>query len=455
MSVHDFYHVPPETTRHDTSGRHPRNHVRYSPLLRPITWIDHVSRNLGGKPLPRIGTSLLDEFDKPGPLHSRWGTDDELAVLRNNVRLFSEKIDGNDGISPIGRFLIKTIMVGHLRNRAQTIQFYEAHRAFIEAHGKYDNPVIVTGFPRTGTTLLQRLMSEDPNTRAPYTYEFEKTTPPLMAGADPGKDPRIEKSAATMATLRKLAPGFIEKFGESHLWSAVEKEESLIYAQLHCGLNILNGVAAGRECLRSIFQPAVADALMKYERNFFTMLDAFAPAKTHWTNKSPVYAPYFGKIFDHFPNARVIVTHRHPGKNMASCCRLFESWLLPFDVDGSFDKVRMSDIMTDVLRLLYHVPLEYRRANPERESQIEDCLYHELFADPIGTVKRIYQKFDMEYTQVFEDRMKVYLDNNKQGKYGRHRYSNEEYGIDLDKLYEDNRRYFEQYGYGRNPLPQD
>jgi hypothetical protein len=399
--------------------------------------------------------SLLDEFDKPGPLHSRWGTGEELAILRSNVRLFSEKIDANDGISPIGRFLIKRGMIEHLRNRAQTIKFYEANRSFIEDHGKYDNPVIVTGFPRTGTTLLQRLMSEDPNTRSPYAYELEKAIPPLLAGADPGKDPRIKTSAAPMATLRKIAPGFIEKFSESHVWSPLEKEESLIYAQFHCGLNMLNVVAAGRECLRGLFQPEVADALLKYERNFFTMLDAYAPAKTHWTNKAPVYAPYFGKIFEHFPNARVIVTHRHPGKNMASCCRLFESWLVPFDVDGSFDKVRMADIMADVFSLFFNVPLEYRLAHSERESQIEDCPYQELFGDPIGTVKRIYQKFDMEYTKVFEDRMNIYLANNKQGKYGRHRYSNEEYGIDLDKLHERNRRYFEHYGYGRNPLPQD
>jgi hypothetical protein len=168
--------------------------------------------------------SLLDEFDKPGPLHSRWGTGEELAILRSNVRSFSEKLYANDGISPIGRFLIKRGMIEHLRNRAQTIKFYEANRSFIEGHGKYDNPVIVTGFPRTGTTLLQRLMSEDPNTRSPYAYELEKTIPPLLAGADPGKDPRIKTSAAPMATLRKIAPGFIETEMTAELSEEVRKQ---------------------------------------------------------------------------------------------------------------------------------------------------------------------------------------------------------------------------------------
>lgn len=458
MGTFDSYHVHPATSIHDAAGRHSRysrNFVRFSPMLRPLAWVDTISQMLRGKPAPLLGEDLVKEFDAVGPLHPRWGTEAELEVLRRSLRLFSQKIDTNPGISPIGRFLIATIMRGHLRNRAEAIAFYEKNRTFIETHGKYDAPIFVTGFPRTGTTLLQRLLSEDPNTRSPYTYEMEKSVPPLVTGADPLTNPRIQKSAATMATLQKLAPGFIEKFGESHVWSPVEREESLMYMSFHCGVNVLNGVAAGREFMKQAFQPEVADAILKYERNYFTMLDAYAPAKTHWTNKAPLYAAYLGKLFEQFPRARVVITHRHPGKNMASCCRLFESWLVPFDIDGSFDKIRMGDIMTDTLSVLYNVPLEVRAAHPEREAQIVDCLYHDLFRDPIGTVKRIYDKFNLEYTQTFDDRMNVYLENNKQGKYGRHRYSNDEYGIDRHELYERNKRYFETYGYGPDPEGHD
>jgi Sulfotransferase family len=455
MSTFDLYHVDPATTLQDSSGRYSRNFVRFSPMLQPIAWADRISKALRKKPAPLLGHDLLEEFNAVGPLGEHWGTDDELNVLRKSLRLFSEKIDANPRISPIGRFLLATIMKGHLRNRFDTIAFYEKNRSFIEAHGKYEAPIIVTGFPRTGTTLLQRLLSEDPNTRSPYTYEMEKSVPPRVPGVDPLTDPRIEKSAATMATLRKLAPGFIEKFGESHVWSAVEREEAFMYMLFHCGVNVLNGIAAGREFMNQALKPEIADAALKYERNYFRMLDAYAPAKSHWTNKAPVYAAYFGKIIEHFPNARIIVTHRHPGKNMASCCRLFESWLVPFDVDGSFDKVRMGDILNETLSVLYQAPLEYRLAHPEHEGQIIDCLYHELFRDPIGMVKRIYQKFDLEYTQTFDERMKSYLENNKQGKYGRHRYSNAEYGLDRDALYERHKKYYDRYGYGASPEGHD
>lgn len=419
--------------------------------LRSLLWRDSLSRALTERPTCRIDGTLLEAFDAVEAPAERWGTTEEIGVLRANLKLFSDGVDQNPYVSPIGRMLITAIAKGHLDNRAATVAYYEANREFIEANGRYTAPVLVTGFPRTGTTLLQRLLSEDANTRSPYTYEMESGTPPRKAGLDPLKDPRIEKSAASMAVLSKSAPGFMEKIAESHCWSATEREESLIYMLAHNGISVMNSMHAGRTYFRSAYQPDVADAVMKYERNFFTMLDAYAPAKSHWTNKAPSYAPYFGKIFEHFPNARVVVTHRHPSKNFASLCRLLESWLLPFDRDGSFDKHRLGRMVQKECAAHLSAPLTFRQRNPRYESQIVDCNYQDLFRDPIGMVKNIYAKFNLEYTEEFEDRMKLYLAQNKQGKYGRHKYTNEEYGIDPESLNEENRDYFNHYGFEAEP----
>ncbi|MBL8633249.1 MAG: sulfotransferase [Myxococcales bacterium] len=454
LGVFNHYHVDPASTN-ASDPRHPRNFVRYAALLAPITWLDRASWRLRKRSAWQLGKRLVAAFDDVGLLHPRWGSEAELAVLRNNIQLFGNSIDQNPYISAIGRFLLGKVMLGHLANRAAFIRFYEENRDFIAEHGRYVAPVLVTGFPRTGTTLLQRLLSEDPNTRSPYTYELEKTTPPLRAHADPLRDARIEKSAATLATLQRLAPGFVEKFSESHVWSATEREESLTYIQLHNGLNVMNAAQAGRSYLHSMMKPEVADALFAYERNFFSMLDAFAPARSHWTNKAPTYAPYFGKIFEHYPDARVVITHRHPGKNIASVCRLLESWMLPFDEEGSFDKIRLGDILLDGLQVIFDAPMAYRIANPQRESQIVDCLYSDLFSDPIGMVRQIYAKFNIPYTAAFEQRMRVYLANNQQGKYGRHKYSNDEYGFDPDRLAERLRGYYSKFGYGTKPQAHD
>ena len=230
-----------------------------------------------------------------------------------------------------------------------------------------------------------------------------------------------------------------------------EKEESLLCMQSHNGMIFTTGMSAGHVHMHAMHRPEVADALLKYERNFFTMLDAYCPAETHWTLKAPSYAPYFGKLFAHYPDARVVVTHRHPSKNFASACRTVESTVLPFDREGSLDKLRLARMVEEEYRIFWSRPLEFRQANPQYESQIMDCMYQDLFRDPIGMVKRIYEKFDIEYTREFESRMRTYLANNQQGKHGRHKYSNEEYGVDPHALYLRNKAYFDHYGFKAEP----
>ncbi|MGW8321882.1 MAG: hypothetical protein ACWGSD_10060, partial [Thermodesulfobacteriota bacterium] len=78
-----------------------------------------------------------------------------------------------------------------------------------------------------GTTLLHRLLSEDPAFRSPFAYEMEKAVPPLRKGEDPLADPRIRKNRATMGAISIFAPGFLEKLAESHYWSATEKERQV------------------------------------------------------------------------------------------------------------------------------------------------------------------------------------------------------------------------------------
>ena len=73
--------------------------------------------------------------------------------------------------------------------------------------------------------------------------------------------------------------------------------------------------------------------------------------------------------------------------------------------------------MISSLHKLYHdVPHNYRKSHPESKECIFDCMYDEFFSDPIAMVKKIYKKFDLEYSNEFEERMIFYLKNNQQGK---------------------------------------
>jgi hypothetical protein len=216
----------------------------------------------------------------------------------------------------------------------------------------------------------------------------------------------------------------------------------------HNGIFALNIATAGRAYVDHFFRIGDKRPVFRYEHLFLTMLDAYRPAKSHWTLKCPDYAHYFPTILEEYPDARIVVTHRNPLVVLPSYCRLAESWCIAFDEDGSFDKYRFGQFQNILIEKCLMVPLNYRKEHPEKEKQIFDCMYEELFSNPIAIVKRIYHKFGLEYTEAFEERMRIYLENNKQGKYGRHKYSLEEYGFKKESIYQEYKDYMEHYGFG-------
>ena len=430
------------------SGRFPTNHVKFAPVLKPIQWMDNIFRFFGTKAFKKTD-DVLKAFDSASPFDKNLGTSDDLKQLRNLVQSYSEGIDNNPFLSSIGRYIIHGITIKFLQTRKDVLEYYHRNKEFIENNGKLAAPVVITGMPRSGTTLLHRLMSEDPNTRSPYTFEMDFPLPPMTSEMeDPLNDPRIKNYNVGVKVLSRLMPGFFEKLAESHLLAATEKEESLMYMSLHNGVNVMNSSNAGKIFIDELVNNEGTRPILRYERMFFTMLDAFRPAKSHWTLKAPIYASLLPQVFETYPDLKIVLTHRNPMTTLPSVCRLLESWCIAFDEDGSFDKFSFAPFVKPFIDLCIDVPFAFRKEHPEKEEQIFDCRYETLFSDPISVVKEIYAKFDLRYTKEFEKRMRVYLENNKQGKHGRHRYSLEEYGLDKKVLYKEYRQYMEHYGYG-------
>jgi len=220
-----------------------------------------------------------------------------------------------------------------------------------------------------------------------------------------------------------------------------------MYMLAHNGIFAMNSVTAGKTYIDDFCKLQGKHPVFRYERIFFTMLDAYHPAKSHWTLKAPNYAHYFPTIFEEYPDARIVLTHRNPVVTLPSFCRLTESFLLPFDKKNSFDKYRFGQFQQTHFEKCFMVPFTYRKKNLEKEEHIFDCVYEELFSDPIAVVKKIYRKFDLDYTHEFEEKMKIYLKSNKQGKYGRHKYTLEEYGFRKETIYKRYKDYIDHYGF--------
>ena len=443
----EYFQQTPSKNRQSAPDCIAYNYVRFPWFVKALLILEKVIKAFGFTPF-LLKNSMLHAFDATGPLDNRWGGKKELAQARAVVGAFSKGLDNNPNISIVGRLMYRRTSRSILKSRQKVIQHYESNRQFIEATGRLDKPIIITGGYRTGTTLLQRLMSEDPQSRSPFMFELESPTPPLLTGNDPLSDPRIARSNSFLNAANLFTPGFLPAMAESHLMSATEKEESFIASLLHHGLDVTQAANAGMAFIKLLNDPSFAPAIFRYERLFYTMLDAYCPAPSHWILKAPSYAPYFGGIFDEYTDARVVLMHRTPLEALPSACRLFETVCLPGNVDGSFNKHRFGEFIENAWSGCLSAPLEFRRNHPERESQIFDCRYDDLVSDPIAMVKKIYAYFGIDCCTGFEQRMREYMDKNGQGKHGRHKYSLEEYGYTANCLYNRNKFYMDNHEFG-------
>ena len=77
------------------------------------------------------------------------------------------------------------------------------------ADGTVERPIVIVGQPRTGTTILFDLLAQDPDLRAPLTWEVDMPVPPPETDTY-DTDPRIAEVQATLDMVESLMPGFTQ-----------------------------------------------------------------------------------------------------------------------------------------------------------------------------------------------------------------------------------------------------
>jgi hypothetical protein len=119
----------------------------------------------------------------------------------------------------------------------------------------------------------------------------------------------------------------------------------------------------------------------------------------HWVLKSPDHMFNLPTLFKTYPDTRVIHLHRAPRESVASACNLFAGMISLFL--RAFEKKQLGPYLKDFLAE------SATKVVADRESlsnaHICDVAYTDLVANPIETVERIYQHFNMAMTPEFYD----------------------------------------------------
>ncbi|HET6307098.1 MAG TPA: sulfotransferase, partial [Rhodopila sp.] len=327
-----------------------------------------------------------------------------------------ESISTESALSIVGRSATKWDVVRFLSNLL-LIQDAVTRRPEI-TEAPIQQPIFITGLPRSGTTFLHRLMLTDAANRAPAVWETIYPSP--VAGT---RERRLARVARQLKAFEWMAPSF----RKLHPMEATSPQEcSEIVAHVFRSLRF--DTTYHIPSYRNWMDADVVRHLPAYRfhKRFLQFLQHQEGSPRRWVLKCPEHLFALQAIKAVYPDARLVFVHRDPVKVLLSQSQLTEVLRRPFT--RRLDKQALG-------------PNESRRwlDGAQRMMAVGDdagfpdpvCHVHhmDLISDPVHTVETVYRHFGLAFTARTEAAIEAYVAAKPKGGYGEHSYHFENHGL--------------------------
>ena len=293
-------------------------------------------------------------------------------------------------------------------------------------------PIVITGLPRTGSTLLHRLLSRDPRIRAPRTWEMLLPIPPPTASGYETDD-RAVLMDKMLAYANDASPDLRAK----HELVASEPEECI--AILGNDLRSAQWTNTFGEPYATWLHEQDLTESYAFHRRQLQVLQSEHPGR--WVLKAPFHLVGLRWLLSTYPDVTVVHTRRNLTDVVPSFASLIQA--LGANWRDDWDDASVGDWVLDDLERYWATGGPVLEAMPH--DQILDVDYAELVTDPLAIAAQIYEHADIELTSTAERSMRGYLDQRPTHHFGAHRYSLDQYGITKGQLVERFSTYPDEY----------
>ncbi len=315
------------------------------------------------------------------------------------VSILTQSLEEEADLHPLGRFLMWMHLRDLLETRLRLEATWRAQSSEMEST-PIARPVFITGMPRSGSTFLHELLTEDPENRAPRVWEVMFPIPTGASKGD-GRDPRIRRAAACLWWFRRLAPQADEVFP---MRACTPHECVAIHSYTLISEEFLSTcrIPTYEKFLRSTDLKRV----YAWEKRFLQHLQWKSPGQ-RWILKSPDHVYGLEALFQAFPDAMIIQTHRNPLEVLESSSRLTEVLRNLYGRPGDREEIgaREARVIAGGMERF----IQFRDQHPELEERFVDVKYSELVADPLGIVRQVYQRIGAPLSPAASERMRALI----------------------------------------------
>jgi hypothetical protein len=345
--------------------------------------------------------------------------------FREGLAVLLDSVEREASLTTLGRLSCRETLLRYLENRLRLTEYRAQHPEV--ASQVVTRPIFIVGLPRTGTTILFNLLSQDPDNRPPLSWEVEWPVPPPEP-ATYDRDPRIKEAEKLFANLDRLIPTLpaIHEFGARLPQECVPiNAHELLSIQFHTTFHVPSYQAwLDRQSLLPSYD---------FHKRFLQHLQS-KYMKERWVLKSPAHLPAIDDVLVTYPDALIVHTHRDPARvipSLASLCHAFRSMS-----SDAVDPASVGRNVLDVWSSYLQRAIEARRRHRDASGQFFDAHFEDTLADPIGILSRAYAHFGLPLTGAARKRMEAFLACNPRGSRGSHSYGLEDFGLDLDEIRE-------------------
>jgi hypothetical protein len=327
--------------------------------------------------------TLLDEA------RARAGSQDfgDTAFIEPLTRML-HAYDTEANLNEAGRAAQSERTIGLLVNRLRIEDWLRRHP---EIHDEVlDVPVVICGLPRTGTTMLHRLMASDPDVHSVKWYECRHPAP-FPDDDWTREDARIPAARTEVDQMLEAVPDL----AKVHPWDPVGPDEEIMLLE-HTFLAWMPEAHAhvpefGRWQAQQDRAPAY-----EYLKTMLRFLQwqkrQAGSSASSWVLKAPFHLAVIEVLLEAFPEIRVVQTHRDPLETIPSICS-FEVFMWQLGSDAP-DPVACAELWSgNWERALRHALHMRDTRYPDRFIDVD---YRDVAKDPVSGDEGCYPSTAVE-----------------------------------------------------------
>jgi hypothetical protein len=312
-------------------------------------------------------------------------------------------------------------------------------------------PVFVVGNPRSGTTLLHRLLANDRDRFSTMKMWEILFAPSILGRKIVGTMARLDLRLG--GPLRRGLDAIERRWQDENVMHrlSLRLPEEDDYLLLHIWSALTAGLSAGlldEARLYTYFDTALPSQERHHVMDFYKdciqrHLYAHRAARgRHYLAKNPSLCPKLGTVMGYFADAKIIYLVRSPLEMVPSYANMMDfTWRAVGIADGNHD---LHDYVLDMAAHWYSYPLDQLdQVSPQQYIVIR---YDDLVADPEGTVIRIYRHFGFEMDPEFARTLHA-AGKRASTYHSRHDYSLEQENLDHQRIVERCGPIFRRFGF--------